>query len=110
MPLEDDINSFFPVNKNLRAILSLNSSVIMLPSRYINQMIKSFETMGIHCYMKDMHFKCNNFLNTSQIRRINIQLKFFGDEKKHMLDAHTIIKECVQNKKNDLIRCSFNIH
>ena len=59
-----DQNSFFPVNKNLRAILSLNSSVIMLPSRYINQLIKSFDALGINCYMKDMHFKCNNFVNT----------------------------------------------
>jgi len=62
---DNESNAYFPVNKNLRAILSLNCSVIMLPSGYINQMIKSFEEMGINCYMKEMHFKCNNFVNTT---------------------------------------------
>jgi len=95
--IEDELekNSFFPVNKNLRAILSLNSSVIMLPSRYINQMIKAFDELGVNCYMKDMYFKCNNFKNTSQIRRVNLQLKFPNNEKKMVLASHAIVRECM---------------
>lgn len=83
---------------------------MMFPSRYINQLIKAFASMNINCYMKDLHFKCNDFKSTDQVKNIRVALKFYQDDQKHVLEPATLIKECTKNKKNANIRCSFNIH
>lgn len=82
LEIDDQDNTqtgFFPINTDLRAILSLSSSVIMLPSRNINQLIKLFSQMNINCYMKDMNFKCNNFKSTDQIKNLKLSFKFAND-------------------------------